>query len=240
MELQLERKKYRCTNFGSCSKADSQEIIELLPNEKPVCPEDGYPLTAIEEDRTIPERALGWVKAHTALVAIVAAAVVLVPSGLVGYRVYRERAPVDAPSKRDTDKNGGLRYDDKALAEGEKQVAEKLKSQKGDAAVSDAKKAVARQHVNVAVGLMLQGLLDQADEHLTKAVAENPADALAYLDRAIIRARQGRPDEALANVDLALKSGFINVELMERDADFGVVRALPGYREVLARNGVKP
>jgi hypothetical protein len=253
MVLEVQKKKYNCTNFGSCSKASSQEIIELLPNEKPVCPEDGYPLTALEEEKTVIERALGWVKGRPALVAIAVAVVLLVPGAFVGYRFYQDR-PIDVPpakvpgSPPKVPEVGppagagaqGMRYSDQTIADGERDAVAKLKGPGGGPAISAAQIAAARQLVNSAVGFMQTGHLDRADEQLGKALAENPTDTLAYVNRAIIRARQKRSEEALVNVDHALKNGFTNMALLERDADFGVVRSLPGYRGVLAKNGVKP
>jgi len=121
---------------------------------------------------------------------------------------------------------------------GEKEVTGALKGAGGDPAIDSARKAAARQFVNAAVGFMQKGRLDDADEQLRKALAENPADPLAHLNRAIIRARQSRRDDALASVDQAFRHGFRDLKLLDHDADFGAVRALPGYREVLTRHGL--
>jgi Zn-dependent protease len=53
---------------------------------------------------------------------------------------------------------------------------------------------------------------------------------------ACARAREGRPDEALAWLDRALDAGLEASVDLARDPDLAPVRALPGYAELLARH----
>jgi tetratricopeptide (TPR) repeat protein len=246
MELQVQKKRYECHNFGSCSKATGKEIIELLPSEKPVCPEDGYPLTPLDEERTAVRRTFDWLRQHPVAVAIGAVVVILVPASLVMYRLYGGQAlvaPRDVPSQsvqRPGSSDPGFKYSDDTIKIRQAEVTDKIKRPGGDAAIDAARKAAAMNFVNAAVGFLQKGQLEQADEQLGKALAENPSDALAYINRAIIRARQKRNQEALDNLNEALKSGYTNLALLDSDSDFRVVRSLPGYRDVLAKNGRKP
>ena len=261
MELKVEKKRYKCTNFGSCSLANSGEIIELLASEKPECPEDQFPLTPLDEDRPRWKQVLAE---HKPIVAALAAVVLLVPLAIFGYRWYgarphgseevtisatkRQVAPSlaeatgggapSSPGAQDGAMGGMLTYPASDLADSAKREADALKGKGGDAAVEEAKRTAAKSLNNSAVGLMQKNELDRADEQLAKAISEYPGDTLAYLNRAIIRARQQRKDDALANVDEAFKRGFREVSLLEKDKDFAVVRSIPGYSALLEKYGL--
>ncbi len=64
--------KFKCTNFGGCTKADKKEIVEIAPGEEPLCPEC--------EKRLFPANppaagTPGWVKALLGVTLLLAVAI---------------------------------------------------------------------------------------------------------------------------------------------------------------------
>jgi len=60
------------------------------------------------------------------------------------------------------------------------------------------------------------------------------ATGVAHYNLACLRARQGAAEQALAELRLAVDSGFSDASALRRDPDLAAVRTVPGFQEVVA------
>ncbi|MCG8546904.1 MAG: tetratricopeptide repeat protein [Alphaproteobacteria bacterium] len=74
----------------------------------------------------------------------------------------------------------------------------------------------------------------EAEQTLRKLVGRYPNWPVHHYNLAAALARQGKQDDALERLYIAIRHGFKNRRVIEKDPDFDTLRSLPRYREVLA------
>jgi Tfp pilus assembly protein PilF len=77
--------------------------------------------------------------------------------------------------------------------------------------------------------------LQQAAEMCRRALIINPDAPDAHYNLACIHALQGNPAHALESLELALKHGFEDEELIRKDADLETLRGTVAFEALLAK-----
>jgi Tfp pilus assembly protein PilF len=77
--------------------------------------------------------------------------------------------------------------------------------------------------------------LDTARVYLRAALGVDGTNAAAAYDLACVEALSGNHLEALRMLEVALKAGFRNSDIIEKDPDLSALRPKPEYRELLRR-----
>ena len=79
------------------------------------------------------------------------------------------------------------------------------------------------------------GKYDECKRLLKKILRTDPDNFHAYYNLACIHALNGKPDEAIRNLDIAVEKGYSNFRHMERDIDLKSLHNKPAYKKLLAR-----
>jgi tetratricopeptide (TPR) repeat protein len=83
--------------------------------------------------------------------------------------------------------------------------------------------------------LVEQGKLADAEEALLESVDLTPAEPIRHYELARVRARLGKPDEAVESLERAAGLGFTDFHRMTRDPDLASLHDRPGFRRLLDR-----
>lgn len=76
----------------------------------------------------------------------------------------------------------------------------------------------------------------EAENSLRKLIDRFPNWPVHHYNLAAALARQDKHDDALERLDIAIRTGFKNRRVMERDPDLDTLRALPRFKELLAKS----
>jgi tetratricopeptide (TPR) repeat protein len=96
----------------------------------------------------------------------------------------------------------------------------------------------AEAYSNRAVGYMLQGKYNKAEEDLMKAKQLNPESASIRYNLASLYSLQNKVDLALDEIDAALSKGFTDYDALRKDPDLDNARNNPEFRKVLEKHKV--
>lgn len=95
----------------------------------------------------------------------------------------------------------------------------------------------ARAHYMAAALLLRQGDVQAGRDRIEAALGLRPADFDVLYNAACFHAMAGEPEPALDLLERAVATGLGLREWIEHDSELAGVRALPRYREILARLG---
>lgn len=104
-----------------------------------------------------------------------------------------------------------------------------------DAAPRAAQKDRARGLADEALALVAQGNWRDAEATLVQAIEVGPAIPADHYNLACVRARLGKPDEAMDSLERAAGVGFSDFALIARDPDLDSLRELPRFARLVAR-----
>jgi tetratricopeptide (TPR) repeat protein len=221
-----------CKNYGSCSKADSRETIELPPGSEPVCPECGFKLESLD-DKIGP--ASGSRRTVIAGLASAAVIVVAVTGWMWMSPSKKAKAPAESASATTvTPASKGMSPNAADQAKAKQAVDGKILDAGGSGALPDQRAVIAREYVKAAIPLLQAGKWQEADAQLLKAKNENPDEPLIYVNQAIIHLKQTRDKEALTDLETAFKKGFKDFGAIEGDVDLKPLTVKPEYAAMVA------
>jgi hypothetical protein len=228
--------KYVCRNYGSCSKADAREEVELVPGTEPNCEECGSELKQLDADT-------GDSSGKKKVLAIGATAAVLLAAGLgfwflkggtTGDRVAGAPPPPTAASTAT-----GLAPNAEQLAKAKQRVDASLQSPASSGPQADQHVVIAREYIKAAIPLMQAGKWVEAQAQLDKAKSESADEPLIYVNQAILQLKQANTQEALKQLDVALQKGFREFAVLESDADLRTLTSGSAYKALAARYQTK-
>lgn len=234
--------KYKCPTLGDCDNANSGEVFERSPGEDVKCPKCDTPMEL---------QAGGQARPHgskqKAVIMGVAGALVLA-AGAGGYwyvkrpvtaaLVVIEAAPAAlevAQKALDYSKDAALAPSDEATKALRIEGDQKLAS--GDAAGAEtaSSKAAANEMLKTAISKMAQGKLEEAEKELGEARLRDPHNVLVSYNLAILRLKQSRTDDALAEFETSFKDGFQYFDQMGQDRDLDTLRKDKRFQDLLSR-----
>lgn len=223
--------KYVCRNYGSCTKADAREEIELVPGAEPVC-ECGFELKPVEADA--PEggskrKLLLGVGGVVAVALLAGAAFMMTKSGI----------PTSSTAARSSPATGnaaaGVAPNAEQLAKDKESVDASIKAGAISAPAVDQRVVIAREFVKAAIPLMQAGKWADAQTQLDKAKAEFADEPLIYINQAVLSLKQAKSKEALAHMETALQKGFRDFAILESDSDLRSLTASDAYKALVVR-----
>jgi len=218
--------KLICKNYGSCSKADARESIELMVGVEPICEECGFKLASTEP--------AGDQKSRKKLVVSAVIGVVVIGAGLVTY-LSSSSTPGKTAASVAAPQPTGLSPGEKALALQKGEADKKIIEAGGAGAATGQKVVIAKEYVKAAIPLMQAGKWREAEEQLLKAKGENPDEPLVYYNLAITHLKQLQSKEALAALETAFNKGFKEFSALEADADLKPLTSKREYAALAAR-----
>lgn len=221
--------KYLCKNYGSCSKADAREEIELAPGVEPTC-ECGFKLDLMEEEKGGSRKYLVAGIASVAVVALAAAG--WFSLGRSG--ADSSKAGTVAQGRSNDMARPGVVPNEQDLASRKRAIDESITAQ-GATAANPQKEVIAKEYIKAAVMLMREGKWQEADAQLLKAKNENPNEPLVYYNQAIVHLKQARSKEAIRHLEEALKKGFKDFPLLEADSDLNPLRKESEFKALVAQ-----
>jgi hypothetical protein len=89
--------------------------------------------------------------------------------------------------------------------------------------------------LNLAIGHIEQGNLDEAEKDLQAARSHAPQQPLVAYNTAILRLKQHRVDDALRELDASFAAGFNYFEQLDMDNDLDPIRDNPRFVALLAK-----
>jgi hypothetical protein len=228
--------KYVCRNYGSCSKADAREEVELVPGTEPICEECGSELKQIDADS-------GDGGSKKKVLVLGAAAAVLVAAGLGfwflkgGSNADRVASAASRPATAST--ATGVAPNAEQLTKAKQGVDASLQSAASSAPQADQRVVIAREYIKAAIPLMQAGKWTEAQVQLDKARGESADEPLIYVNQAILQLKQAKSQEALAQLEVALQKGFRDFAVLESDADLKSLTSGSAYKALAARYQTK-
>lgn len=221
--------KYKCPTLGDCDKANAGEVFEIAPGENTNCPACATPL---ELQAPVP----GPGKPPVALIA--AAAVALAVVGGAAYVFMKpsaeQAAPVVAQAAPAATPNGMAPSDEETKAL-QRQSEAGLVNGAARQTEDSGSQAIANEMMKVAIAKMAQGKLDDAEKELEAARARAPRQPLVYYNMAVLRLKQARTDDALAQFEAAFMAGFSNFKEMDADADLDGLRKDARFADLIKK-----
>ena len=224
--------KHICKNYGSCTKADSREAIELVPGSEPLCDECGFklePVDAKSEPGTVNRKLIVSGLATIVVIAAAIGAYLLMPPHNKTKAVAINTSTVPVTSTA-----GGVAPDGKTLVSQKRDADAKILEAGGAGAPATQKTVIAKEYIKAAIPLMQAGKWQEAEAQLLKAKTENPDEPLIYVNTAIVRLKQTRDKEALTDLETAFKKGFKDFATLEGDADLKPLTTKPDYGAMAA------
>jgi hypothetical protein len=218
--------KYKCPTLGDCDKANSGEVFEIAPGENTNCPSCSTPLELLA---SVPSTSRPPVR-------LIAAAVVALAVAGGGAYLFMKRAaepaePIVAQSSPASASADPLAASPSGMAPSDEQTkALQRQSEAGlvngaaQQAEDSGRQAIVNEMMKVAIAKMAQGKLDDAERELEAARARAPKQPLVYYNMAVLRLKQARPDDALAQFEAAFMAGFNNFKEMDADGDLDGLR----------------
>jgi hypothetical protein len=228
--------KYVCRNYGSCSKADAREEVELVPGTEPICEECGSELKQLDADA-------GEGGSKKKVLALGAAAAVLLAAGLgfwfmkAGSGADRVASAASRPAATPT--ATGVAPNAEQLAKAKQGVDASLQSAASSAPQADQRLVIAREYIKAAIPLMQAGKWAEAQAQLDKAKSESADEPLIYINQAILQLKQAKPQEAMAQLEVALQKGFRDFAVLESDADLKALTSSGAYKALATRYQAK-
>lgn len=237
---------YKCPTVGDCEKANAGEIFVRSPGEDLKCPECSTLLVPqVSAQKAAPKPLL--------VVGAIAAAVVVI--GALGGGVYYKKTHsaeadtassassmasastvADAPASAAAQASGiGIAPSEAGIAAQRKEGDTKLSQGDATGAESAGNQVAAKEMVKVAIAQMSQGKLDDAERELNAAAARDPKQSLVYYNRAILRLKQGRNDEAFKELEASFLNGFTYFDEMQKDPDLDAIRNDPRFTALVKK-----
>jgi hypothetical protein len=217
--------KYKCPTLGDCDKANSGEVFEIAPGENTNCPSCSTPLELLASAPA----------AKRPPVALIAGAVVALAVAGGGYALLKRPAAPAASLAAQAEPAVGAAAPAAATPNGiapsdaetkalQHQSEAGLVSGASQQAEDSGSQAIANEMMKVAIAKMAQGKLDEAEKELDAARARAPKQPLVYYNTAVLRLKQARTDDALAQFEAAFMAGFKNFKEMDADGDLDGLR----------------
>jgi len=214
--------KYKCPTLGDCDKANSGEVFEIAPGENTNCPACATPLELLAP-------AQAEKRPPVALIAVAAAVALAVAGG--AYMVMKRpmEAPVVAqaaiaPASSVAATPNGMAPSEAETKALQRQSEAGLVNGAAEQAEDSGSQAIANEMMKVAIAKMAQGKLDDAEKELEAARVRAPKQPLVYYNMAVLRLKQARTDDALAQFEAAFMAGFHNFKEMDADSDLDGLR----------------
>lgn len=218
---------YKCPALGDCDKANSGAVIELAPGVEARCPQCNEQLQLLAPTQTRKPKPVAAIAAAVAVAVIAAGGGYMLmkrqaaPAAAELAQAPAAEAPVAAPAA--TTPNGMAPSDEETTAL-QRQSEAALVSGASQQAEDSGSQAVANEMMKVAIAKMAQGKLDDAEKELDGARARAPKQPLVYYNMAVLRLKQARTDDALAQFEAAFMAGFHNFKEMDADTDLDGLR----------------
>ncbi|OHD63089.1 MAG: hypothetical protein A2176_08270 [Spirochaetes bacterium RBG_13_51_14] len=95
-------------------------------------------------------------------------------------------------------------------------------------------------YFNLAQTYVRLGLEDEALGMYGRTLERNPHYYAAYYNRACLYSQMRKFPEAIANLEMAVKEGFADVERMKRESALEKIRNTPAFNILLQKLGSKP
>lgn len=89
--------------------------------------------------------------------------------------------------------------------------------------------------MNLAIGHLEQGNLDEAEKDLQAARAHAPQQPLVAYNTAILRVKQHRTDDALRELEASFAAGFSYFDQLDMDNDLDPLRENPRFVALVAK-----
>lgn len=228
--------KYVCRNYGSCSKADAREEVELVPGTEPICGECGSELKQLDANPGESDR-------NKKRLVIGAAAVVLVAAGLIVWFMKGgssgDRMAASSPRPAAASAATGVAPNAEQLGKDKQRVDTSLQSVASSSPQADQRMVIAREYIKAAIPLMQAGKWGEAQAQLDKAKGESVDEPLVYVNQAILQLKQAKPQEALAQLEVAMQKGFRDFAVLESDADLKTLTSGDSYKALATRYKTK-
>jgi len=240
--------KYKCPTLGDCNKANSGEIFERSPGEDLKCPGCG---TLLEPQITRSDsqgvNKIPLIAAVVGVIALIAmggyfykksATVIATPVIAIEPPVASVAIPIAIQTAPPLDKQPSESGLPPSSAETrELRQDSDIKLSKGDASGAElaSNKAASNEMLKVAIAKMAQGKLDEAEKEFDDVLARDPKQFLVYYNKAILRVKQKRSDDALKELEASFMAGFPFFDKMDMDNDFDGLRKNPRFTELVAR-----
>lgn len=223
--------KYVCRNYGSCTKADTREEIDLVPGAEPVC-ECGFELKPLETDTAGSDSTRKFAFAGGGVIALLVVAGtaywMTMGSSPAGKSKAGSTASANSPA-------AGIAPSPEQLRKDKEAIDAAIKAGANNPPAADQRAVIAREFIKAAVASMQAGKWAEAQEQLDKAKAEFADEPLIYINQAILSLRQSKREEALVQVETALQKGFRSYAALEADQDLKSLTASEAYRKLIAR-----
>jgi hypothetical protein len=229
--------KYKCPTLGDCDKANAGDVFEIAPGEATTCPGCATQLELLPAAPAATGRPKGVMAAVAAVVVVMAAGGAYLALKRPADPVVAAAAPVAdaaAPATAPVTPNGIAPSDaetralqlesENGLVNGQAQQAEDSSGQ-----------AIANEMMKAAIAKMAQGKLDDADKELQAARERAPKQPLVYYNLAVLRLKQARTNEALAQFEAAFMAGFSNFKEMDADTDLDALRKDARFADLVKR-----
>jgi tetratricopeptide (TPR) repeat protein len=249
---------YQCHTYGDCDRAKSHEIFVRSPGDDLRCPDCKEPLKLQDAPRKspLPTRQIIATAVGIAVLALAGAGFYLhgrggqpgsssshagasaVPGRPASSSKLADATPASAvrsPAPNTASGPVGIGAPAKDIAATRKQGDEMLIH--GDAAGAEtaSNEAAANEMIKVAIADMKQGKLDDAEKALDSALARDSNQSLIYYNLGVLRLKQGRTNDALAELELSFQHGFRYFNQMDKDSDIDGIRDNPRFVAMLKK-----
>lgn len=226
---------YKCPTLGDCDKANSGEVFEIAPGENTNCPACSTPLELLAA-------APGPKRPPVALIAGAAALALAVAGGAYVFMkrpaaaaapAVAQTAPAAEPAAAATP--NGIAPSDAETKALQRQSEAGLMNDAAQQTEDSGSQAIANEMMKVAIAKMAQGKLDDAEKELEAARARAPKQPLVYYNMAVLRLKQARTDDALAQFEAAFMAGFQSYKEMDADGDLDGLRKDPRFVDLVKK-----
>lgn len=220
--------KLKCTN-PDCSKWNL--VVEA--QEDSHCEECQSKLQLSEAGTPGPIR-------RRIVVGAIATVIVLAVSGLAFFLTRTDPPPasaVKAPLASGKQTGSGPKPDEKEIDKLRREGQAKLTSGDPAAAADASKRAASLEIIKVAIAYLSQGKLAEAEKELRDARERDPSEPLVHYNMAVLRIKQGKLDDALAELETSFAKGFKAYDAMTADSDLDALRKHPRFDATLKKYG---
>ena len=231
--------KYKCPTLGDCDKANSGEVFDIAPGDNTHCPGCSTPLELLAA-APVPKRPpVGLIAGAAAAVLVIAGGAYMFmkhPAEPAAVVAQAEPAAAVAPAEPAASATpNGMAPSEAETRALQRQSEAGLVTGAAEQAEDSGSQAVANEMMKVAIAKMAQGKLDEADKELEAARARAPKQPLVYYNLAVLRLKQARTDDALAQFEAAFMAGFHNFKEMDADGDLDGLRKDARFAELVKK-----